>query len=262
MKLQKTLATTNDAIPTVAPAIAGDFFSLSPPNADPAKKNPPITNERTISLIMLTLTIASLMVLMYIIGTQTTTIKVKKMQTTTKQADVKFPLAQLIRDFTGDHEKGNIHEVMARNNLPVDYLTAKSRIRDLGWTDIEKILTTPKNKQGTLFADRTDLVIEVLNSKVGEKLRTADLVRATGLLSKHVSESMNAIYEKYNGLQRARTKGGYIFHVVEKLTAKQKASNGNRGIDMKGIKFVKRAQKPDVDTSSIGPNWFITKKLH
>lgn len=200
--------------------------------------------------------------LMYIIGTQTTTIKVKKMQTTTKQADVKFPLAQLIRDFTGDYEKGNIHEVMARNNLPVDYITAKSRIRELGWTDIEKILTTPKNNPSTLFADRTDLVVNVLNSKIGEKLRTADLVRATGLLSKHVSESMNAIYERYNGLQRVRTKGGYIFHIEEKLTLKQKASTGNRGIDMKGIKFVKRAQRPDIDIASINPNWFISKRFH
>lgn len=183
------------------------------------------------------------------------------MKTTTKQVDVKFPLAQLIRDFTGDYGKGNIHEVMARNNLPVDYLTAKSRIRDLGWTDIKKILTTPKNNPGTLFADRTDLVIDALNEKVGQKLRTADLVRATGLLSKHVSESMNAIYERYNGLQRVRTKGGYIFHVVEELTIKQKASTGNQGIDMKGIKFVKRAQKPDIDTTSITPNWFIVKRF-
>lgn len=208
---------------------------------------------------------------MYIISTQTATTKVKKMESMNQsvaQASIpqflndnqSWPLSKRIRHFYGDHAKGNIHDVLERNNCPVDMNIIKTRVRDGDWTDIEKILTTPRHE--SVFSQRIDILVSVLNKNIGRQMRNADLVKATGLLSKDVSELMNAVYDRYFGLQRTPTNRGYIFFIGSELEPKGNATQGNKGIEFGGMKFVKRAKKPEVNTKSINPNWFIAKRFH
>lgn len=210
---------------------------------------------------------------MYIISTLTASTKGEKMQNLnqSQQSVVNsipqfladnpaWPLSKRIRHFYADHAKGNIHEVLERNDCPVDLNVIKTRIRDNNWTDIEKILTTPRHE--SVFSQRIDVLVAVLNKNIGSEMRNADLVKATGLLSKDVSELMNAVYDRYFGLQRTPTNRGYIFFVASELVAKGNATQGNKGIEFGGMKFVKRAKKPEVNTKSINPNWFIVKRFH